>query len=204
MDSELQRMPECPVDILHAGLDLETAIDGKRANRQLQFVGKHEGTSAEHTHVTGKAAGTLREYHQRHTLLQHLARPVIGSTDLGRSTLVDKDMMCILASQTYQRNLADALLHHPLEVTSQEAVDQEDVESTLMIGNKHITLILLQMFPTLYLHRQEKETDPQDRPPLAGIISPEVTIAQSAAYHGNKTGQDARQNKNRQTYQKLI
>ena len=112
--------------------------------------------------------------------------------------------MSILASQTYQRNLADALLHHPLEVTSQEAVDQENVESTLMIGYKHITLILLQMFPTLYLHRQEKETDPQDRPPLAGIISPEVAIAQSAAYHGNKTGQDACQNKNRQTYQKLI
>jgi hypothetical protein len=140
---DLTQMLESPVDILHAGLDVETAIDGKWANRQLQFVGKHEGTSAEHTHVTRKAAGTLREYHQRHALLQYLARPVIGSTNLGRSALVDKDMMCILASQTYQRNLADALLHHPLEVTSQEAVDQEDVESTLMIGNKHITLILL-------------------------------------------------------------
>ncbi len=134
---------------------LPLMVSGQTGN--CNSIGKHEGTTAEHAHVTGKGAGTLREHHQRHTFLQHLARLIVRGTDLGRSALVYEDVVGIVASQTYQRDLTDAFLHHPLEVTSQEAIDQEDVESTLMIGYKHIALVLLQMFPTLYLDGQQED-----------------------------------------------
>ncbi len=65
-------------------------------------------------------------------------------------------MVSILASQTYERDVADALLHHPLEVTAQEAIDEENVEGALMICHEHIALAFLQVLPTLYLDRQER------------------------------------------------
>ena len=56
MDGETERMPEYPVDVLHTGFHIETTIDGERTYRQLQLISKHEGTTAEHTHVARKGA----------------------------------------------------------------------------------------------------------------------------------------------------
>ena len=151
----------CQNDILHAWLDIEAAVDGERTNRQLQLVGKHEGSTAEHAHVAGEGAGTLWEHHERHAFLEHLARLIVRGTNLGRSALIYEDVVGIDASQTHERNVADAFLHHPLEVTAQEAIDEEDVEGTLMVGHEHVALTFLEMLPTLYLYWQEEDSDPQ-------------------------------------------
>ena len=52
-------------------------------------------------------------------------------------------MVRILTGDTDEGHFAQALLHHPLEVSAQEAVNQEDIESALMIGHENITLVLL-------------------------------------------------------------
>lgn len=87
-----------------------------------------KASTAEHAHVAGEGAATLREHHERHAFLQHLARLVVRGTDLGRTALVYEDVVGIDAGETYERDVADAFLHHPLEVTAQEAIDEEDVE----------------------------------------------------------------------------
>ena len=161
VDGELDRMPEHPVDVLHAWLDIETAVDGKRTNRQLQLVGKHEGSTAEHAHVAGEGAGTLREYNERHAFLEHLARLVVRGTDLGRTALVYEDVVGIDASLSHERDVTDAFLHHPLEITAQEAIDEEDVEGALVIRHEHVALAFLQVLPTLYLDGEEEDSDPQ-------------------------------------------
>ena len=78
VDGERERMPIDPMPILHAGHDVERSVDCQWADGQLQFVGKHEGATAEEAHVAGERAGTLREHHYRHALFQCLTRLVVG------------------------------------------------------------------------------------------------------------------------------
>lgn len=50
-------------------------------------------------------------------------------------------MMCVLAGHTEEGHLPKRFLHHPLEVAVQETVDEEDVESPLMIADKDVALL---------------------------------------------------------------
>lgn len=93
VDGERERMPIDPMPILHAGHDVERAVDCQWADGQLQLVGKHEGATAEEAHVAGERAGTLWEHHHRHALFQGLTRLIVGLLYLGRSTLVDNDLV---------------------------------------------------------------------------------------------------------------
>ena len=76
---------------------------------------------------------------------------VIGLAYLAGPTLVYKDVMGIVARGTHQRHIAQAALHHPLEVAVQETVDEEDVKRSLMIAYEYIRLVLAQMLAPLDL-----------------------------------------------------
>ena len=142
------------VPVLHAGHDIEGAIDGEGYDRQLKLVGEHEGTLLESTHVTRKRTGTLREHDNGAVArLQDMASGLIGSLDLRRSTLVDEDLVRLTAGIAHERNLVELVLHHPLEVTTQEAIDEEDVEGTLMVGDEDIRLVGFQVFTTFDMDR---------------------------------------------------
>ena len=151
MDGELERMPVDEAPVAHTGQHVERAVDGKRHYGQLELVGEHEGTAAEYPHVSGKRAGSLGENHQRHAFAQRVARMVIGLAYLARPTLVYKDVMGIVARGAHQRHIAQAALHHPLEVAVQETVDEEDVKRSLMIAYEYIRLVLAQMLAPLDL-----------------------------------------------------
>ena len=64
MDSEPKRMPKHPFHVARPGHDFERTVDGERHNRQLQFIGKHESTAPESSHVTRKRARSLGEYNE--------------------------------------------------------------------------------------------------------------------------------------------
>ena len=70
-------------------------------------------------------------------------------------------MVGIDAGETHERDVTDAFLHHPLEVTAQKAIDEEDVEGALMIRHEHVALAFLKVLPTLYLDGEEEDSDPQ-------------------------------------------
>jgi hypothetical protein len=57
-----------------------------------------------------------------------------------------------------------------------------------MIGHENITLVLLEMLTSLHLYRQEEDADPKPGPILAGIIAPEMAIAQHTSQNGRQTG----------------
>ena len=71
--------------------------------------------------------------------------------------------------------------HHPLEVAVEESINQEDVERSLMVGNKDIRLTFAQVLAPFHLHGQEQQSHDEARPALTGIIAPEVAVAQEAA-----------------------
>jgi len=57
----------------------------------------------------------------------------------------------------YERNLSQAFLHHPFEVSAQEAVNQENIERTLMVWDKHIRSTFVKFLASVYLYRNEQQ-----------------------------------------------
>ena len=86
-----------PVDEIDESLctwqDVERAIDGQRHYRQLQLVGKCEGTLPEDTHVPCERTGTLWEHRHTISLLQNLTGSLVSPLYLFRSTLIYKYLM---------------------------------------------------------------------------------------------------------------
>ena len=183
MDGQRQGMPRGKMPVLHARHHVERTIDGQWHNGQLQFVSQSEGTFLERTHVACKRTGTLRKHH--HTTvasLQNMTCSLVGMTHLPHPTLVDHNLVRLPAGIAHEGNLVDLVLHHPLEVTTQEAVNQEDVERALMVGHKDIRLVGFQVFAPLDLDRQQEHTRDGSRPPATRVIAPIVTIAQRTSY----------------------
>ena len=106
---------------------------------------------------------------------------VRGTTGNCSSSFVDEYLVRLLTGIAHERNLTQLVLHHPLEITVQMAVDEENVERSLMVGHKHIALGFLQMFATLYLDRNQKKLQNQFTPPMSWEVTPEVAIADGSA-----------------------
>ena len=73
-----------------------------------------------------------------------------------------------------------------------------------MVGYEHIRLPFLQVFASLYLYGQQKHTHNELRPPLAGIIPPEMTVAQCAADDHHHTCYYGVYGYQRKSYEELI
>ena len=78
---------------------------------------------------------------------------LVRSLNLRGSTFVDEDLVRLTTSIAHKRYLVELVLHHPLEVTTQEAIDEEDVEGTLMVGDEDIRLVGFQVFTTFDMDR---------------------------------------------------
>ena len=155
VDGQRQRMPMSEVPVFHAGHNIERAIDSEGHDGQLELIGQHEGTFLESAHVTRKRAGTLWEYDNGAIArLQNMACSLIGSLDLRGAALVDEYLVGVATGIAHERNLVELLLHHPLEVTPQKTVYEEDVEGSLMVGDEDIRLVRFQVFTTLDTNRQ--------------------------------------------------
>ena len=82
------------------------------------------------------------------------------------------------------------MFHHPLEVTIQIAVDEEDVEGALMVGDENVGLALLQMGTALHLDGDEEQPEHDACPEVGGIVAPEMATAQRAADDGDQGSKD--------------
>ena len=113
-------------------------------------------------------------------------------------------MACLLAGITHERHLAQGFLHHPLKVAPEVTIYPEDVHRTLVVGHKHIALLMVDVFPPLHLDGQQQDVADELRPNLAGIITPKVRAAYETADNrdeGCEHGGDERQG---QSDEKLI
>ena len=180
VDGEAQRMPRDEMPVAHTRQNVERAVNGKRYDRQLQLVGQRKGALTEKSHVAGKRAGTFGEDGDAVALLQDAAGVVVGLLNLADATLVDHNLVRLSAGITHKGNLLYLVFHHPLEVAAQETVDEEDVEGTLMVGHEDVRLVLLQMLATFDGHRDKEDAEDNPGPPAAGIIAPEMAVANMA------------------------
>ena len=46
--------------------------------------------------------------------------------------------MRLASGIAHERDLLELVLHHPLEISAEETVDEEDVERSLVVGNEDI------------------------------------------------------------------
>ena len=113
-------------------------------------------------------------------------------------------MVGVLASHAYKGYLPQPFLHHPLEIATQEAVDEEDIKGTLVVGHKDIRLPGHQMFAPIDADRQQQKAYPKPRPALSGIVTPEMSVANHAANDGDKRCNHARQQQDWQADNELI
>ena len=139
--------------------------------------------------MSGEGACTLREYHQAGAVLQDTSCVVIGTLYALGAALIYEDLATALAGFAHQRQIAQLLLHHPLEMAPQEAIHEEDIVRALVIGHEHIGLILLQILPSLYMHRQQHDVAHHPTPYMCRPITPEVCVAYGAADDGGKAGE---------------
>ena len=205
MDGKRERVPMGKMPVTHAGHDIERAVDSQRHNGQLQLVGQSKSTFLEQRYMAGERASSLWEHdHGAITRLQNVARLFVGAANLPHSTLVDHDLMRLAAGIAHEGNLLYLVFHHPLEVTSQVTVDEENVEGSLMVGHKDVRLVRLQMFPSLNTDGQEEGTGDDAGPPTAGIVAPIVTIAQSTADADEQCRPDGHQDCDGNGHEELI
>ena len=80
-----------------------------------------------------------------------------GGQHFFRAGTVYEDMSRAFACLAYERNLTQAFLHHPFEVSAQEAVNQENIERSLMIGDKHIRSTFVKLLASVYLYWNEQQ-----------------------------------------------
>ena len=95
-------------------------------------------------------------------------------------------MASLLAGITHERHLAQGFLHHPLKVAPEVTIYQEDIHRALVVGHEDITAVLVDVFAPLDADGQQQHAARQPRPHLAGIVAPEMGIAQNAAYDGEE------------------
>ncbi len=138
VNGEREGMPRQEPEALLTAEHIEGAVYGDGDYRQLELVGQLEGTPAEKAHVTGKGAGTLWKDEEAGATPQYALSLLVGGLDGFRAALVHHDMSGTETSLTHQGDTAESLLHHPLEVTAQEAIDEEDIVRPLMISHKDV------------------------------------------------------------------
>ena len=156
----------------------ERTVDGDRDYGQLQFVGQLESPLLEGAHVPGVGARPFGEHHQRSAFLQYLSRVFVGFMYLFRSGFVHEDVARAFAGFSHEENLPQRLLHHPLEVAAQEAVDEEDVERSLVVGHEDVGGLLVHVLVSAYDHGDEQHAAEDDGPDFSGIVSPEMGAAE--------------------------
>ena len=145
--------------ILSAWHDIERTIDGQWTNWQLKFVCQHEGSTTELTHVPCKATRTFGKDDNRHTSTKCLTCCVVSFFNFTCAALINKDVVSFLTCKSYQWNLSNTLFHHPFEVATEEAVDKEDVEGSLVVADKDVALLWIKMFASFNLYREEQHSD---------------------------------------------
>ena len=84
------------------------------------------------------------------------------------------------------------------------SVNQENVERTLMVGHKHVTLVFFQMFASLHLYRYQKHLEDNLSPYMARHVAPEVPIAYGGTNAHLECCNHRHQHYSRQTNYKLV
>ena len=132
-----------------AGHYLVAAVDGDGDNRQAKFKSQLKGSVFEGAHEAGVRAASLGKHYNRHATVQLFLGCCHGITQSLGGVGVHQDMSCHAASSANDGNVGDALAHHPFEVMSQETVNGKDIIGSLMVSDKHVACLVVNVFAAL-------------------------------------------------------
>ena len=204
MDGETQGVPCEERESLLAAQHVKRTVDGDGHHGHLQFVGQLKRATAEDAHVASERACSLGEYHQAGATMQYAAPLFTGVLDASGATLVHHDMAGAAACSPDERQLAQRLLHHPLEVAAQEAIDEENIVRALVVGHKDIGGVGLKVLAPFHADGEEHKPAHQAAPDHGGIIAPEVGLAQAASQDGDYGCERGGQQQDRCGHEELI
>lgn len=140
MDDHAERMPRDKAETTHTGEEIETTIEGDGDDGELQGVGQLEGAAAEVAHVAGKGASPFGKHGQRSAALQVGFGGAHGVDDALAGRFIDKDEACLFARIAHKGDVTQRLLHHPLKFAAKKSGQKENVERTLVVGDKNVAL----------------------------------------------------------------
>ena len=141
--------------------------------------------------MTGECAGTLGEDDERHAFLEYFTGIVVSLADFAGAAAVDIDVMGVLAGHAEEWYLAQRFLHHPFEVAVKESVNEEYVERALVVSHEDVALLRVEVLTTFDTDWQKEQIAGEASPPLAGIVTPEVSVAKTAADGGYRRRDNA-------------
>ena len=156
VDREVQRGEVGEMEIAHARHDVETAVDRDRHDRKLEFVSELECATTEKTHVAGEGAGTFGEDGERGATDQALACGFHRFGNGATTRFVYENETGFGTGITHEGNFAQRGFHHPFELTAEEAGEEENVESSLVVGDKNVALVPLQVFASFDFDGEEE------------------------------------------------
>ena len=158
---------------------IEGTIDGEWHDGDADFVGEHERTTLERPHFARTGASAFREDNHRHAALQGFPCLLHRLSD-ARDAIGQVDVLGLDTGITDKGNLLQIFLHHPLEIVSKVAVSQEDVIVALVVRQKDVAFVFLDVLSTFHLHFQQEKPEGAFRPELGQVISHHVGVAQKA------------------------
>ena len=129
---------------------------------------------------------------------------LVGSAHGPHATLVNHNLVRPATGKAHKGYLLYLVLHHPLEVTTQKAIDEEDVKGSLMVGYKDVRLIGFQILTAFHLYGQQEGTNDSTSPPATWIVAPIMSIAQRTADTHKQSRPDSHQNGDRKGHKNLI
>lgn len=156
------------------------AVDGDRHNGEVKLLGEPESAVLEGVNLSIVGATSFGENDNRHSLCESLLGVVHGLDDASCRVVVDHDMSCHVARPAHEREVVQALAHHPLEIVAQVAVDGENVVGTLMVGNEDVGAVVVDEIAVLYLDAHAKEEAHGPCPPLGWEVAPIVAVEEAA------------------------
>ena len=149
-------------------------------------------------------ARPLGEDDQRDAPTKDVACLVVALLDAACPPLIDEDMVTLLAGPSHEGHLAQLVFHHPAEVATEMAVDEEDVESALMVAHEDIRLPGLQMLSSLHAYGYEHHLQDAPCPQLTGVIAHPATQSDGRTDGDDHRCQDSGQDDVRQSDAKLV
>ena len=148
-------------------------------------------------------AASLGKDDNRHAFLQTLLGIVHGLDNTSCRVVVNHDVPRHLARPTHQREIVEALAHHPLEIVAQIAVNREDVVGSLMVGNEDVGAVAVDEMTILDLDLHPKEEAHGPTPPLGRIIAP-IVVVEEAANDSDDACDDSEHQHNGRSYAIMV
>ncbi len=202
----MNREGDVPVegDFLEARHNIEGTVDGYGYYRQTEFNGKPIGSALELTHLAVPGARPFREHHERHAALKLPFSLFEGFACCRRGGVVDHYVTRHLAGVAYQRDFFERFLHHPPELVVEIAVDGKYIIGALMVGDKDIGGIGVDILPANDRYPHKGERAKQARPPMREKVSCPPSHTDHTEHYRQRGSEDCGDQQEGRHYQKLI